>query len=124
MELANCAECGRVFVRMAQPICPDCLAAMEQDFEKVRRALDETPGLTPAELQERTKVPLERILRFLRDGRLQVQQGLVCEMCGAPIQTGHLCSRCQKEVEQWARQETRPGSMMYTWPRHRGGSKS
>lgn len=98
--LANCPRCGRLFTRSVQEICPSCAAEEAEDFKLVSRYLSEHPDLTIAELAEATGVSEERIVRFLREGRLvpsPTSKGIVltCERCGKRIPSGHLCVECR-----------------------------
>lgn len=101
-SVRNCARCGRVFVFRGREICPDCVAEEEEQFERVRLFLRDSPGASLAEVEEATGVPADVILSFLRQGRLLASDGLKgnlrCERCGAPIDEGHLCSRCSEEL--------------------------
>lgn len=101
-DVRNCPRCGRVFFVRSRDICPSCVAEEEEQFERVRRFLRESPGATLEEVEEATGVPADVILSFLRQGRLIVTDGLrgvlVCQRCGVPIDEGYLCSRCSGEL--------------------------
>jgi hypothetical protein len=74
----------------------------EEQFERVRRFLRESPGATVEEVEQATGVPSELILSFLRQGRLIATEGLkgslTCQRCGAPIDGGYLCAACSREL--------------------------
>lgn len=100
-NLRNCAECGRLFVFVNRNICPACIEKEEEMYEKVRKYLKENPGVPIQEVSEKTGVPEEKIIRFLREGRLEatsVAGGLTCESCGRPIKMGFLCDSCREQV--------------------------
>ena len=103
MNLRNCSECGKVFVFVNRNICPDCQDKEEEMFGQARDYIKEHPGATIMEVSEKTGVSEEKIFRFLRDGRIvssNVNLGLVCESCGAPISSGRACDKCKKEIEK------------------------
>ncbi|MEW6546889.1 MAG: MerR family transcriptional regulator [Bacillota bacterium] len=101
-DIRNCPRCGRVFVFGGREICPSCVAEEEEQFERVRRFLRESPGATLEEVAEATGAPVELILSFLRQGRLIATEGLkgvlACQRCGAPIDEGYLCPECSREL--------------------------
>ncbi|MBX6378060.1 MAG: MerR family transcriptional regulator, partial [Clostridia bacterium] len=101
MQLRNCRVCGRVFVAASGDRCPSCLAREEQEYERVRAFLRDRPGATPEEVVEATDVPLERVLEWLREGRLEVRQWgsvLTCRGCGVPIEAGAFCAACRERL--------------------------
>lgn len=123
MPLANCEDCGNLFLQTVSSLCPACLKVEEEDYEKVRTLLRETPGLQPEELSAQTGVRLERILSFIRKGRLAAS-GLTCGRCGVPITEGRYCEACftaiKSEVQSSIKKpEARQGSV-YTAQRFRG----
>jgi flagellar operon protein (TIGR03826 family) len=103
MDLRNCPQCGKVFRYTARNLCPDCLTEEEKYFERVRDFLDENPGAKLDKVEEATGVSAEKILKWLREGRLiskgGVIPGLVCERCGAPVVSGRLCGKCSRQIE-------------------------
>ena len=101
-DVRNCPRCGRVFVYRGREICPSCVAEEEEQFERVRRFLRDSPGATLEEVEEATGVPVELVLAFLRQGRLVAAEGLkgvlFCQRCGASIDEGYLCSQCSRAL--------------------------
>lgn len=102
MELRNCPVCGRVFNYAGRNLCPACARKEDEQYDTVADYLYRHPSATVNEVSEATGVDEQLILRFLREGRLQVSDGaavgLFCESCGAPIRTGRLCKRCAAQL--------------------------
>lgn len=102
MNVRNCKKCGRLFVWTGVPICPQCQKEEEEDFKKVKDYLYEYPGATLPQVSQATGVSPEKILRFLKEERLEIvgESNIVleCERCGKAIKTGRLCDECKKEV--------------------------
>lgn len=98
MEVKNCPKCGKIFTQIKDPICPSCLKQDEEDFQKVRDFLKEYPKSTMSEIVQITGVSAKRINKYLRDGRLEITEGisefLTCLHCGKPITTGRFCRDC------------------------------
>lgn len=103
MALVNCKQCGRLFNSFGKDICPVCVKQDEDDFYKVGGFLRENRGATPQEVHEATGVELEKIYRFIREGRLIATNfpGMTypCERCGLPIQIGRFCRTCTEELK-------------------------
>jgi len=94
--LANCKECGRLFMKVSMDICPDCQREIEEDFEKVRNYLKEHPNAKIMEIIDATGIMESRVNRFIRAGRLTIKP--VCESCGKPIEMGRLCIECRMKL--------------------------
>lgn len=103
-ELRNCLGCDRLFVYVGSNLCPKCIAKEEDEFTLVRRWVRDHPGASIIETAEATGISQEKILRFLRDGRL-ISRGLKassafqCERCGILINEGRLCRECTFQLE-------------------------
>ena len=102
MEPTNCPRCGKVFMKLREPICPDCVKAEEQNFEEVRAYVKEYPNRSINEVSEATNVSVKRILRYVREGKLEATAGLQsdikCSKCGIPISSGRMCKKCVAAV--------------------------
>ena len=102
MEAKNCPRCGKIFVKIRDPICDACVKEEEEIFENVRAYVRENPNQTIQEICEACDVTPKRILAYLRDGRLEASKGLqsesTCSKCGKPIKAGRMCEKCVLEV--------------------------
>ncbi len=100
MHIVNCIRCKQTFAMTNQPICPDCIAKEEEQFEEVKAFLDENRGATIEEIVEGTEIPLKRIQKWLKDGRLEGIEGsgLKCAKCGIPLTKGKYCDSCAKKL--------------------------
>lgn len=101
MEYANCARCKKMFLRVNNPICPECEKEEEKQFQIVKEYLDGNPANSLSQVSEETGVSVKRILKFIRDGRIEMTEGisaenvLRCGQCGRPIAKGVFCDSCQ-----------------------------
>jgi len=102
MEAKNCPRCGKVFVKIREPICDQCVKEEEQIFEKVREFVRENPDLSIKEVSDACDVQVKRILQYIRDGRLEasvgIQSEVACSKCGKPIKSGRMCEQCVLSV--------------------------
>lgn len=103
-EIRNCPRCGRIFNYIGRPICGQCLQDEEEEFKKVKEYIYEYPGSTISEVSQGTGVTVEKIMRFLRDERLEISSEnsnlvLECERCHRPIKSGRFCEACKKELQ-------------------------
>lgn len=101
MSLANCQRCGKVFMRIKNPLCPDCQRAEDELFDKVVEYLKENPGATVAEVATALDVDVSIINKFVRTGRLAPVNPTWqarCNRCGIPISSGELCEQCRLQL--------------------------
>jgi len=133
MSIGSCPGCGRVFLDTGRGLCPSCIREEEEQFEKVSEYLRDHPGETVECVSERTGVPREKILKFIREGRLMPKSvsgfELTCRVCGRPIDNGQVCSDCLRAVEEagkglaphrTAGEKAGEKAKMYTYDRIRG----
>lgn len=102
MNVRNCPRCGKIFVPNFSNVCGTCQKEEEGEFTKVKDYLYQNPGASIQEVSEATEVPTERILKYLREGRLQLTSHdnliLSCESCDKPILTGRFCESCTSKM--------------------------
>lgn len=104
MEMTNCPRCGKIFSKMSNPICDDCVKAEEEIFQMIKKYLDDNPNNTLEQVSEETGISVRKILKYLKDGRLETTKGmgkaLKCEQCGRPITRGKFCDACVININQ------------------------
>lgn len=100
MALANCERCGQLFNRVTRNICPNCIREEEKLFDDVKDYIRTHEAATVSEVADATQVSEERVLHYLREGRLELSGTLTyaCESCGKPIRSGRFCSECKQEL--------------------------
>ena len=108
-ELRNCSQCGQVYAYLGRNLCPRCLEKEEEEFKVVRSFIREHSGATITETAEATGVDEQKILRFLREGRLisrglQASSTLECERCGRVLSEGRYCRDCREELDREIKQ--------------------
>ena len=104
MEAVNCPKCGKLFTRIMNPLCPSCDKEEEQAFQTLRNYIEENENCTIGELSKETGVSQKRILRLIREGRLEISKGMRgevrCMTCGGPIAKGQYCDACIIKINQ------------------------
>ncbi|MEN6348143.1 MAG: TIGR03826 family flagellar region protein [Syntrophomonas sp.] len=106
-EIINCPECGRLFAADgSKRVCSKCLEKEDSEYGTVRKYIRDHPGASVFEVSEATGIEEQKILQFLKDGRLQ-SSGYVeiayCERCGKKISAGRLCDNCRAQVNHEVR---------------------
>ncbi len=104
MDIRNCSSCNKIYRYDGFRICLDCRKKNEQDFQTVKKYIQENPGATISDVVENTQVDIKKVMEFLREGRLEIEPGgniiLECEKCGTPITTGRFCNSCQGQLQR------------------------
>ena len=105
MDVRNCKKCGKVFAYNGHNLCPQCKKNEEEEFKIVKEYIYENPGADIQLVSQETGVEVKKILRYLREGKLEIREGngnliLDCERCGTSIKTGRFCERCTAEVHR------------------------
>lgn len=105
MSVKNCTRCGRMFqAEDASKLCDRCRNNDEEDFKVVREYVYDNPNSNIPEVAENTGVTEEKILKFLRQGKLilkdELSMVLDCERCGKPIKSGRYCDSCTNEMSR------------------------
>ncbi len=103
-DVRNCRKCGKIYNYIGgAPICPVCKQLEEDDFQKVKEYLYENPGATLTQVSTELQMGVEKIKRFLKEGRLEITDDygnmvLECESCGKSIKSGRFCAECERDL--------------------------
>lgn len=103
-DVRNCRKCGKIFNYIGgAPICPSCRQLDEEDFQRVKEYLYENPGASITQVSVDLDISMEKIKRFLKDGRLEIKGDdgnliLECENCGKSIKSGRFCAECERDL--------------------------
>jgi len=113
MKVKQCRMCGKLFQSLGNPICPECVDLMDQQFREVRDYLYRHPNADIAEIVKETGVSERSILQFLREERLSLMNtsanvGIRCEQCGKPISSGKLCVDCKERLSKMFESKLEP----------------
>ncbi len=103
--LDNCPRCGKLFVRGARSVCPDCYREVEEEFKRVYEYVrkSENRQRNIYEVSEATNVTVKQITEFIRAGRLSTADfphlAYPCESCGENLITeGRICESCRQKL--------------------------
>ncbi len=97
----ECPECGGAmkFKGCGEYRCENCRYVAYDDYGKVRNYVETHAGVTAAQVAEATGVKQKTIRQMLKESRLEIAEGsnsfMKCEMCGASIRAGRVCSKCE-----------------------------
>lgn len=101
-KMKNCSSCGKVFISINNSrICADCREKEEKWEKEIIEYVRDHPKCPIPEIVEATGVQEQVVRRMIREGRFiasHVDIFFPCEKCGAPIQKGQYCDKCQKEM--------------------------
>ena len=128
MGLANCKECGELFVQVSRDICDRCFKEQEAILQKVQRYIKEHPNQSLADVAKATEVDEALVLKFIRENRVvlsssSVETLLNCESCGARIASGRLCAMCRAQLGAGLAVRPAPSSAADSGERQSGGRR-
>lgn len=105
MDLSNCPECGEIYIKSKfRDVCEKCWKSEEAAYDTVYKFMRkrENRAATMLQVVEATGVSEALILKFIKNGKLQITQfpnlGYPCDKCGKIIRTGKLCEDCASEL--------------------------
>ena len=104
-KLSKCARCGKLFNKIISDVCIVCQPAEEEDFRLIRDVLAGNDGLNVQQVADEANVPVECVIRLLREGRIDNvthDEDATCGRCGAPAisETKRLCQRCLVNLDR------------------------
>lgn len=103
MDVRNCKRCRKLFNYLGgQPICPNCMAELEDEFQKVKTYLRDNPKAVMVSIAEDNNVSIQQIKQWIREERLTFTDdspvAIECENCGTMIRTGRYCKQCKDKL--------------------------
>ena len=115
MNVRNCRRCKKLFNYIAGPaICPACRDAMEEEFQKVKKYVQEHAHCDIRTVSEECEVDPNQIRQWVREERLEFADdaavGLNCERCGRSIKSGRFCEACKKDMANGFNSAIRPSA--------------
>ncbi|WP_078555832.1 TIGR03826 family flagellar region protein [Bacillus alkalicellulosilyticus] len=103
-NLDNCPSCGEIFVKALRSVCNKCHKEVEEKYQSVYTFIrkKENRMATVPEVTFGTGVKEELIYRFIREGRIKVNNfpnlAYPCDSCGTMISEGRICNRCKTNI--------------------------
>ena len=122
MNVRNCRKCKRLFNYVVGPIiCPACREEMEQEFQKVKKYVQEHAHCDIRTVSEECEVDPNQIRQWVREERLEFADdsavGLNCERCGRTIKSGRFCEACKQDMSNTFSNAIRPNTSVQQAPK-------
>lgn len=116
MGLANCKECGKIYMQTAAGLCPDCYRVEEAKEQKVAHYLQDHGQSSVSEVHEATGVSETTILKMIKKGRIIGNTALSysCEKCGKQIMEGRVCQECGNKLRGLIKPSSAPRTAQRT----------
>lgn len=106
MGLANCKECGKLFLKTKFDICDECQQAEQDLIQKINEYGATKPELTLEEIAIEFRVPPSKLEKFIIERKfVQIMDKLIlkCKSCGTEFKLsnqGRLhCKKCSEKME-------------------------
>ena len=100
----KCPKCGTAYEdgNSRMYTCPNCGFEEPTTFGIVRTYLEEHGNRSAIEISRDTKIPVQEINSFLRQGRLEIPEEsdvfIDCKRCGISIRYGKFCPACAEAL--------------------------
>lgn len=102
-NVKTCPKCDSLYMQQHANVdlCRDCYLEEEEHFRSVKTFINRSKNKTATlrDVVEETNVDSNKIVRWIKEGRLIVRhmENLTydCESCQAPTKEGRLCSKCR-----------------------------
>ena len=103
MEARACRACGKIFNYISGiAICDACKKKREEQFQEVKKYINDHRGATMEEVTEETGVSQKLLRQWIKEERLVLSKDspivFHCEHCGATIRTGRFCEECKNKL--------------------------
>lgn len=102
LKIAHCPLCGEVYQKNLRNMCQECSSAEDRMFSQLEFVLRRNRKLTTEEAAVAAGIPVAKIRSWIRTGKLTLGDypnlADKCDLCKAPIRSGHLCSSCSRRI--------------------------
>ncbi|MFC7373034.1 TIGR03826 family flagellar region protein [Fictibacillus iocasae] len=105
MDLTNCPQCGKLYVKKIRETCDVCYKEEEKQYDLVYKFVrrSENRLATLLDTHHKTGVPEKTIIKFIHQGRIRVvgfpNFTYPCDGCDSPILDGRLCEGCKTKIQ-------------------------
>jgi uncharacterized protein len=103
LEIKNCPKCKKTFVKIKEPICPECFKEEEAIFEKTRNFIKENPKVSLDVVSLELDISVKKIQKYIKEGRIDVSESegitMKCDSCGKNINSGRYCDKCAQIMQ-------------------------
>ena len=106
LEVGRCENCGGILkdAGVGIYVCSQCGHETLSPFGKVKKYIQENGPDNAYNISQGTGVPVSRIDKFLREGRIEIPDGsdcyITCGMCGTDIRYGRYCPTCATKLKK------------------------
>jgi flagellar operon protein (TIGR03826 family) len=104
--LSNCSVCGKIFMKTAKPVCPECARKELDTVKRIRDYLKpkERRNAPLAQISEDLDISIRYIEYLIREKYFDVTRfpslQYKCKTCDKLITLGEYCSSCAEKLRQ------------------------
>ena len=104
MALANCARCGKIFQRVEETFCPECVKFRKAELDKIHEWIQNNHAPKLENIEEEIGINEKTFTKYLLEGRIWSYNKVhaKCEVCrkAIPLQTKNVvCSNCSRSLK-------------------------
>lgn len=106
MPLTKCVRCEKLFNKLTDPICSQCIPEEETDVDIIKECMDQNPDVNAEMVSGMTGVDIKCVLRMIDTGSISnitvSGADVKCGQCGAPAISASkkLCQACLEKLNQ------------------------
>ena len=102
--LVKCPRCGKLYQKARLAVCKECSLFEEQDYTKVRDAMNEIGVGSVEDAADAADVDVGVVLRMIEVGMISFDrpdEKVLCGRCGKPAmsKSQRLCEKCMMELD-------------------------
>lgn len=104
LEIGRCKLCNGILRDLGFDTytCSHCGQESLSDFGSIKKFLEENGASTALQISEGTGISVNRIERYLREGRIEIPEGseiyIPCLKCNTDIRYGKYCPACAAQL--------------------------
>lgn len=107
ITLANCCECGELFIKTDKPMCKKCYLNDYQLLSSLANFIEQNPTKSKHMILRESGISEEKFNKLLRYGKFWSfkNMDIKCRLCGKPATASRgvqLCHDCIKQVSQFS----------------------
>lgn len=105
MGLANCNECGKLFIQTSEAFCPECVKQRDYELNQIRDWIFKQAHPKLSRFEKETSLSEKVFMKHLLEGRIIDFTKVIvnCELCRKEIRLHTkkiICTKCHNSLKK------------------------